>query len=175
MTVNRRSLLAATAVIVPLSGCAALNSGTLDKNLADAIAKVKLVANGLQGVLSQLAAMPSLGLPSNVLASIGNYVSLINGAATSMASVTTIAAAQPVVQKIETYLNALVTVAANFLPPPIGTIVSAASLLLPIIEGLVGLVLAPSAPTARRASAAAPTMTQAQAELVLAQSATTVK
>jgi hypothetical protein len=94
---------------------------------------------------------------------IGSALGSVQSVATALAKVTDKAAAQPLVTKLETYVNAFVSAAAGIplLPPSIQLALQAASILLPVIEVAVGLVL-PSAP---KASAA--TMTPAQARLVL--------
>lgn len=75
----------------------------------------------------------------------------------------------PIVQQIETDLNGVVTALAGLpLPPPYNTYVSAAAVLLPVIEAFVTSVIPQPAPAVTPAvSAKAHSMTPDQARMVL--------
>jgi hypothetical protein len=162
--ISRRSILAVTP-LVALGACAGQSA---DQTIAAVAADANTIARGLKGVLAQLGTLSVPGLTPSVISSVGVAVSEIQAIATSLAGVTSTAAAQPLVQKIETYLNTIVTaLAALPLPAPIATALQAATILLPIIEVTVGLVVPPSA-------AAPGTMSAAEARLILRGSAATL-
>lgn len=163
---QRRHFLA-LAPSVALGGCL---TGP-DQAIATVANDAKLIASGLQGVLVQLGNLNVAGLTPAILATVGSAVTNLQAVADAIAGVATNAAAQPLVQKIETYVNTIVSALAVLpLPPPISTALQAAAILLPIIEAAVGMVLPAS--TARAAKGLA--LTPDQARLVLAGSSANV-
>jgi hypothetical protein len=153
----RRSFFAAILASSALVACSTIT----DSGVANAATDAALIADGLAAVDVQLG---NLGvIDPKTMTVIGSALGSVQSVATALAKVTDKAAAQPLVTKLETYVNAFVSAAAGIplLPPSIQLALQAASILLPVIEVAVGLVL-PSAP---KASAA--TMTPAQARLVL--------
>lgn len=159
---RRSFLLSATA----LTGCASV-AQTFDSKLAQVVSDVSLIARGIGQIVPQVMSFTSL-TPTGV-AAIQQAAADIAMVADQIKSVTSIAAAQPWVQKLETYLNTIVTIlAAMPLPPQISVALQAATVLLPVIEMLVGL-LTNINPAAGRFQTGA--MSPDQARLVLAGSA----
>jgi hypothetical protein len=143
--ISRRSILAVT----PLAALAACAGQSADQTIATVAADANTIAGGLQGVLAQLGPLNVPGLTPSVISTVGVAVSQIQTVAASISGVTSAAAAQPLVQKIETYLNTIVAALAGLpLPPPVSTALQAAAILLPIIEVAVGLVVQQAAKAA---------------------------
>ena len=162
---NRRTVL-----LAPLALAACNNPAQIDTVLATVVADAQTIAGGLQGMLPQLGALNLPGLTPAVMAIVGSAVADLQGVATSLQSVSAVASAQPLVQKIESYVNVIVsTLAALPLPPPISTILVAASVLLPVLESTVGLIV--NSLTPATAKAAGSTMTAPTARLILKASA----
>lgn len=167
---RRNLLLGSTAL-----GVTACAGQTVDQDVVMVAADASTIANGLTGVLAQLGPLAATyGIPASTMASVSTAVAGLQAIAAQMSGVTTAAAAQPMVQKIETYVNTIVSALAAFplIPPPISTTLTAAAILLPVIESVVGIVINNVAPAAvRRASVGVsniPTKAQAdQARLIL--------
>lgn len=160
---KRRTMLIGAAA-VPLAAC---SSAQPDPNLTQAVADVNALSAGLSGMLAGLSASGVSGLTPDVLATVNGAIANLKTAAAAIAKTATAVAAQPVVQQVEGYVNTVVSVLGALpLPPPISTILEAASVLLPIIETTVGL-LAPTAGMRMKAAA----MTPDQARLILLGSA----
>jgi hypothetical protein len=166
--ISRRSLVASTplAALAMLGACAGKSA---DQTIATVAADANTIAGGLKGVLAQLGPLNVPGLTPSVISTVGVAVSEIQTVAASLSGVTSAAAAQPLVQKIETYLNTIVAALAGLpLPPPISTALQAAAILLPIIEAAVGLVV-------QQAAKAAPgAISPDQARMILRGSAATL-
>lgn len=164
----RREFLTMTAS-VPLIGILASCAGkSPSSTLAQVITDVGTIAAGLAGVLPSLAKVT--GISQETINNINVWIADLQKAGTAIVSATTVAAAQPIVQQVETDVNAIVAALSGLpLPSAIETVVLAASILLPVIETAVGLALPPSAPTARMAASS--TMSVDQARLVLRASA----
>ncbi len=138
----RRSFLMTTA-LVPVAGCATI-SQTLNKNLAQIISDVSLIANGIGSILPQLSSL--VGLSDAARSTIQDAIAGIKLVADQVKGIASTADGQPLIQRLETYLNAIVSALAMLpLPPQISVILQAATVLLPIIETLVGLLIKPSA------------------------------
>lgn len=141
---------------------------TVDKNVAIVAADAKIITNGLAGILPQLGAL-GIGIPAEVATALASLQSV----ADSLGAATTVASAQPLVQKIETYVNTIVgaLAAIPLIPPPISLVLQAASILLPVLETAVGLVINSFGASAKmRASARG--MSADQARLILQGQAT---
>lgn len=165
---TRRELLSRTILAsgagLTLWGCATANQ------VASTVAQdASLIATGLKGALANLGALNIPGLTADKVMTIGLAVAGLQTVATSLLMATTTAVAQPLVQQIETDLNAIVGALAGLpLPPPISTALQAAAILLPVIETAIGMVLPPTAPATPAARlAASVTMTADQARLIL--------
>lgn len=159
---TRRELLSRTLLVSPaalaLYGCANANQ------IAATVAiDASTIATGLQGALANISTLNISGLTADKLQTVGLALAGLKSVATALALATTNAQAQPLVQQMETDLNAIVgALAALPLPPQISVALQAAAILLPVIEAAIGMVLPP--PTAPATSAA---MTPDQARLIL--------
>lgn len=158
---TRRQLLAGAAAfpfVAALAGCAGTTAA--GSALQQAISDAGLIATGLAGALKQLAAA-SFSAP--ILVKATTAVADIQAAVAALASAASATAAQPLVQRIGADVNAVVGVLAGLpLPAPVSTALTAASVLLPVIEAAVGIVVSAVAPHAQSA------MTPAQARRALA-------
>lgn len=144
---NRRSLLSSGAFVL-LAGCA-LNGQPPSQAIQIAANDVEVIANGLQGALAQIAAEnpPPPGMTPQLIAKIGTYVADLKSLAAAVAQASTTAQAQPLVQQVEADVNAIVAALAVLpLPQPLPAVLAAASILLPVIEASVGLIVTPPAP-----------------------------
>jgi hypothetical protein len=163
---NRRKLLSSIALgsaAVVLAGCQSTGGGSTSTIAAQAASDIGLIASGLTGALSSLSASNTVS-PSAV-SQITGYINAIEAVAATVTTATSATAGQTAVQQIETLLNSLVSAASGLpLPAPFSTALSAASVLLPVVEVAVGLV------TTASAGATVP-MTPAQARLILSGSA----
>lgn len=151
----RRNMLIAVPVLT-VAGCQVPASQTISNVVSD----VQIIGDGLQGVFAQLGQLSLPALTPSIMSTVGNAITNLQKVAAALGAVNTTAAAQPLVKKIETYVNAVVSALAMLpLPPPISTAIQAAAILLPIIETAVGLAI-PQTPKAS-------SMSPAQARMVL--------
>jgi hypothetical protein len=161
--INRRRLFSSAAIGALTLGLGACASQPVDTTLATVAADVNTIAAGLKGVLTQLGTMSIAGLTPAIVSTVGTAIANIQSVAAAVSTATTTAAVQPLVQKIETYLNAVISaLAAILLRPPISTALQAAAILLPVVEAAIGLVTN-AVPMQMGASA----MTADQARLIL--------
>lgn len=157
--VSRREVLGLIAA-APLAGCAAGTSTTANAIASQVVTDVGLIATGLAGALPGLV---GAGLSVSTVAAVGGYVNQLQSLAGSVTTALTTTSAQPVIQQILSVVEEIAAVAGPALPPPWGTAVLAAEVLLPVIASAVGIATAAGTTTA-----AAPAMTPAEARLVLA-------
>ena len=160
---DRRHLLA-TAALLPLAACAPPGQSGSAVTPSQVVNDIGLIATGLTG------ALPALGLAgvsASTVATVGKYVSQISGLASSVSTALSTSAALPVVEQIGSVLQQILTVAGPLLPPPWGTAVMAAEVLLPVIESGVGMLVNAATP-APTAPAPLITMTPDQARQFLA-------
>lgn len=159
----RRALLRSTAIapVAALGACANATGSNFNQLLAIAMADVSAIVTGLTSVLKQLAAS-SLGISSSLLATISGYVTGAQTVASSLQSATSAATAQPLLSQLESYLNATVSALASIplIPQPISGILQAASLVLPVAEATLGIVVA-SLPSSNAVTAARTTLATA--------------
>jgi hypothetical protein len=160
MNMNRRyamTLLGSTA----LAGCQ-----TTDQSIGTVVADVNSIAGAFAALLPQLASLT--GMTPDVMGTVSQAIASLQAVATSLGTVTTVAAAQPLIRKVETYVNAVITALAlvPLIPPPISTILQAAAVLLPVIEALVNMVVTQPAAVPRSVRILA-SMTTDQARIVL--------
>jgi hypothetical protein len=160
LTVTRRNLLGSSiltggALLAVTTGLAACTAAQVNNALVQAGTDAKLIGNGLLSVLPQLATVA--GITPATLAAVQAAVTGIQTAATAIAAASSASAALPAVQSLEADFNAIIGALASvpLIPPPISTALQAASILLPIIEAAVGLVL-PAQAVAPHAMATAP-------------------
>jgi hypothetical protein len=154
---HRRHFLTLLAGTTALTAC--VSNTTLDAIASD----ITDIAQGFLGVTPIIAAIP--GLASSALASISDAVGNLQQIAEKVRQAVSTIAAQPLVQQVETNLNAIIAVLANVpaLPPVIQVVLQAATILLPLIEAAVNLVIPPRL----AARAAATHMSPDQARAVL--------
>lgn len=156
--------VSAVALMGAASGCSLFMGKSPAQGIAQVVSDLQLIAQSFTAALPSFAKI--VGINSNTLSQIQNWISQIVAAAQGVASAANGSAAQPFVQQVETDLNAIVGALAGLpLPPPIGTVLAAAGVLLPVIEAAVGLVLPPSSPA--RSLAAMRPMTPDQARAAL--------
>jgi hypothetical protein len=141
--ISRRSIL---ALPLAVAACGSLPSGS---TIALAAYDTALIAKGLNGVLTQLTVLQISGLTPSILDTCNQALTGLQGVAQALYSASSVSDAQPLVQKVEGYVNAIVgALAALPLPPDVSKALAAAAILLPIVEVAVGLVMqtAPPAP-----------------------------
>jgi len=150
--VKRRHVLTGTSIlfVAALIGCA--QSSDVPATVAT---DAGLIASGLAGSFKDISAVPGA-----MVAALTDLAS----AAQVLADADTIASAQPLVQRVEADVNAVVTaVGALPLPANAASALQAAQVLLVVIEAGVNLAVT--------ASGARAAMTPEQARLVLAAAA----
>lgn len=149
MIPSRRQVLQA-AIALPasaalLAACSAINpNATPTENMINVTTDVNDIAGAFAKELPAFSTIKGITpqIISDVTAKI-DEMQAVDGALTQAASTT---AAQPLVQKIEADVNAVVDAVALLpLPPAIAAIFQAATILLPIIEASVGLMITPAA------------------------------
>ena len=159
MSVDRRLLLTGAAA-VSLASCAALQQNPSNNPatvLVVVVAAVQGVAADAVTFLRQLQTIqpPPSWLTPALVTQVSGLVSQLDAAAGQIEGVASLAAAEPIVQQIETIINELVSVAATLpLPPPISMYIQMAALALPILEAIVGLVIPPAVVTNATSAAA---------------------
>jgi hypothetical protein len=168
MHMNRRTLLANSSIVaigltaVGIVGCAGL---TTNQVLSQAAADANAIAQGLKNILPQIGALA--GVSPATVATVGQAIADIQTVAAAITGATTAGAAQPSVVQLETDLNAIVAALASLtvIPPPISTALMAASILLPLIETAVGMVVPAQASLAmaKAVRTSAPITTELQA------------
>jgi hypothetical protein len=136
----------AIAISANLLGLAACKSG--NTNLATAANYVSSIATGFLNVLPKFADIE--GMPTALMAQIGQWIADLQNLAAVIKTTAEATAAQPVVQQVEADVNAIVGALAGFpiIPPPISTVLTAATFLLPVIEAAINMLLLPEPPVA---------------------------
>lgn len=162
MTVfSRRSLLGSATVLpaVALVGCGGQTVGQISVTV---IADLNLIVDGLDGILPLISGIA--GIPADLVAKARAIIGQIQVIAAQVSTSASLILAQTSVKAIESLLNDLVTAVTPFVAavPIVGQAFMAASILLPIIEELLGLI--PGFTIARRAS---PEMSPMRARAVL--------
>jgi hypothetical protein len=139
--ISRRGLLGSSALL-PLGACASVEQ-FVDSSLSTVINDVKTLASGLPAILPYLS---SLGVSSGITSVVNTALTGIENAATAVQNVGSTLAAQPFIQQIVGYLNALTPVVAAIpgLPAIVATIMAAGSVLLTAIENVVSPTVAAS-------------------------------
>jgi hypothetical protein len=154
---SRRAILG-TPLAVALTRCGA-NALTP----AQIVSEAGVVAKGLSGALTQVAAADLKLISATTLSAMQNDLTLAQGAASSLTTNLPAASGATVVQTIEGYINAVLnTLAAppinGLIPAPFNLAVAAAAFLVPDLEAFVNQYL----PTA---SAVSPATYAARAQL----------
>lgn len=157
------TLLASSA----LAGCA--TGGKI--SFVSAAKDVATIAQAFATIIPQVGALGNV--PQSTLTTLTGYVNDLAAAAKTLASAGSADDARTTVEKVETYVNAFIGIAAGLpLPPPFPTYLAAAAVLLPVLEAAVGLVTgSANAPAAKRAAAGAPAMVPEQARAMLLKAA----
>ena len=160
---TRRELLSRT-IVASSAGFALYGCANANQVASTVASDASLIATGLQGALANIGNLNISGLTADRIQTIGLALAGLKTVATSLAMATTSAQAQPLVQQLETDLNAIVGALATLpLPPQISVALQAAAILLPVIEAAIGMVIPTPAPTAP----APQHMTPDQARLIL--------
>ena len=136
----------------------------LDSAIRDVADYAKAILNGLQSAWTQISALPVIAnLNDDVKQTIVTSYRGVYNLMDSLRAATTKAEAQPIVEKIATYAMAGLSALAGIpgLPPTITVLISAAQIVLPVLQSLVGLVVATveqikAAPQAKAVLLAAP-------------------
>lgn len=166
--IRRRLLLGATAL--SLGACGILAPAV--PTVAAWASKAQAFAAGLSAVVPQVSTVT--GIPADQATLAQNALTSAASYAASLAKITDPATATPVLQQVEQAFGAALAALTPFLsllPPPIGPVVLAAQVILPVIEALINPQLASS-----RVTVAAPSsMTPATAELILLGAAASAK
>lgn len=160
---SRRALLATTA-LVPAAALVACAGTTVPQALQQAAQDVLLIDNAFVAILPDLGPL----LSASTLAIVQQAVTGIQSVAAAITGATTIASAQPLVIQLESDINAIVGAVAGLnLPGTIGQVITAASILLPVIEVALNMILPAPTPAMARLRAQAAGMTPATARVIL--------
>lgn len=173
MTLSRRNLLTASALAIPvtvLAGCASTNTPV--QNTQQIVLDLQ---NAVPALKNSLAAIPAGTIPAATLATINASLASAQSVLAGLSSSMTATQAAPLVQQIESDLNAVISAAAAvpLIPPPFSVALAAAAVILPIVEGFVNSTLhlgavAAAFPARTKVIGMAPPMTVAQAQATLA-------
>ena len=136
---NRRNLIALLTTTA-LAACAGQTAAQIAQTV---VADAQLVANALSNVLPNLQ-----GVPPDVSGAVAMYAQKATAAAQSLVTTMTQAAAQPIIQQIQTDANAVADQVRPYLKQgsQAAQIMADVQLLLPVLLLAVGLA-APSAAT----------------------------
>jgi hypothetical protein len=150
----------ALAGAIALAGCSSSTTGTVPPVTLQTVANdVSLLATGLNNALSQPSVVALI--PPTIEPQIKAVLNDLTSVAGTVGSSTSASAAKASVTTVENDVNTIVAALAGLpLPPPAPTILTAAEVLLPVVEAAVGLVVP--------ASAASGAMTADEARMHLA-------
>lgn len=152
---NRR--LFVVAAPLALIGCQTFT----DQDVASAAQKAAILAQGARGLLSALVSAGIRQLTPDIIAKCDVAIVGMSNVATSLAGAATKAAALPLVDKLATYVSAVLSALSTvmpFLPAPLRLAITAMQVLLPFIQTLVGMFVPKAAPG---------TMTEGEATAIL--------
>lgn len=137
MTNLKRALVGVAALaLLSMSACAGQTAAQVTQTV---VTDANAIATGLAAELPALAALP--GANTVAIAKAEADVADIQKVSSTLSTSLTASQAQPVIQKIEADVNALVAVGATLpLPPQVATAFQAAEVLLPVLETSVNLV-----------------------------------
>ncbi len=163
-------LLLIPFMILALVGCKGFftSTATTAQQISQAAQDVALLTGGIKAALPMIAQATKLdaATTAKVQAGLTDLQNLSN----QLAAASTAAAAQGIVQQVETDVNSIVSSLAlvQNLPPNVQQILQAAAVMLPTVEALLNMTVLP-APTVTppTAVAAAAPMTHDQAVQVL--------
>lgn len=160
-TTRRHALLSGALIL--LGGCGA--DGKLNTaGIAMVAGDVSAIATAFSNSLTAIAATPGVRISADALTKAQLALTGIRGAAQALQGVTDATAAQPVVQQVETYVQAFVGAISTvpILPPQVQTYLQVANILLPVVFAAVNLAVPPP-PVSPAVVPAAPAMTPEQA------------
>jgi hypothetical protein len=129
--------VAAVAVAGMLTACAGQNAAQVTQLAAT---DAQTLAAGLQAELPAIESVP--GVSASTVSLVKVALSDLQTEAAALSTSLTTTEAQPVVQKIEADVNAVVQAASGLpgIPPAVTSVLQAADVVLPIIEESVGLI-----------------------------------
>jgi hypothetical protein len=141
---SRRSLCLAVPLV--LAGCN--GQAPSGPSIAMVAQDVNLIAGGLSKALTQVQMLGVPGLTPQILNTCQIALTGVQGVAQSLAGVSSVQDAQPLIVRVEGYVNAIVDALAVLpLPPPVQTALLAATILLPVVEAAVNMAVPPAAAT----------------------------
>jgi hypothetical protein len=134
---HRRQFLLFISVS-PLVACANFNN-----SLASVANDVALIAQGFTGVMPAIDSIP--GIPIETIGVVHSAIADLQLRADQIKETASTTEAQPLVQQVEGAFNAIVTALAQIpgLPPVVQIALQAATILLPVIEAAVHLIVSP--------------------------------
>jgi hypothetical protein len=141
--IHRRAILGAAALALPalVTGCPPAPTPNTPPNPAPIIADVQSAITALKAQLPAILQAAGASLTPAQKNSITQAVTDANTAAFSLNAATPAAQTATVLQKIDGYLNVILSTAGTLVPPPYGLIIQALALLLPEIEPFVNAAL----------------------------------
>lgn len=165
---KRRNFIAILGSTTALTGCG-LASNIITPIITPVIKDITISASVLndaaliaKGLATALGVLTGLGIFTTIATDINN----IQNAVALLTATMNESDAQNDVSNIETAINDIIDVAASLpLPPPFGIALQAASVLIPILEGAVGLVISTTSSAARMRSVLMMTPDDARAAL----------
>lgn len=146
--IMRRTLVAAVPLATPL-GLAACAGMTVPQTIALVARDADRIATGLSTAVDRIAALNLSSFTPEILALCQKALAGVRSVAAALAVATSIPEAQPLAMRLEGYVNALLA-ALSFvtLPPDVQQIVTAATVLMPVILSMVDIVISRAAPPA---------------------------
>jgi len=156
---NRRTLILGASALPLLAVAGCVTAPTASQLQTD----VTLIANGLSGITSALAALPNSPVPASTLAQINAEIATVKADAAAIASA---GSSTTLVTGLTAAVQAIVPLVTPFFPaaPLVAGVVQAA-------VSLISTVLAQAGIAGAAVGAPVPTMSPAQARLVLAKGA----
>ncbi len=137
-------MLARRAILAAPLALAACNGMPPSQSIQTVAQDVQIIATGLGKTLTQLSALNLPGLTPAILDMAQTALAGLQTVSQAFAGVSTATDAQPLVIKVESYVNAFVGALSILpLPPEIKTGLLAAQILLPVIEMAVNLAVPP--------------------------------
>ena len=166
---NRRRFLTVggvSAAAILLVGCN-LTPAQVNTALSAAASDAQTIAAGLSGAMSSLATLKIPGLTATTIGKVQTAIAAIVTVANGLSGATSTNTAQPLVQQLEGDINAVVDALAGLpLPAEIELPLQAATVLLPLIETAVGMVVSQVTSAAKMRATTPMTPAQARALLI---------
>src|SRR5579859_5337064 len=140
---TRRSVLILGAA-APLAGCQFFKGQTPAQVTVDIANELTMLGNEFVAAIPPLSAAGVLS--ASAMATITSDVSLFDTTAKQVTTTLTANMALPTVQQLEGDFNGMVVVASGLAPPPFGTCLAVAAVLLPFIENELNALIAGTQP-----------------------------